>query len=50
MSNIFSTESILNELAIISRSSTDITDFLDEANELLLSLKIKDKYILNYLV
>ena len=38
MSNIFSTESVLKELSIISRNSSDITDFLDEANELLLSL------------
>ena len=38
MSDIFSTESLLKELSLISRNYSDITDFFDEANELLLSL------------
>ena len=38
MSDIFSTDSILKELSIISKNTSDITDFLNEANELLLSL------------
>lgn len=38
MSDIFSTDSILKELSIISKNTLDITDFLNEANELLLSL------------
>ena len=38
MANIFSTDSILKELAYCSRNHTDITEFLDEANDLLLSL------------
>lgn len=35
---VFSTESVLKELSIIANSHTDITEFLNEANELLLSL------------
>lgn len=38
MSQVFSTNSILKELQCISNNCTDITDFLQEANELLFSL------------
>ena len=38
MANIFSTDSILKELAYSLSNYTDITDFFDEANDLLLSL------------
>lgn len=38
MSDVFSTETVLNELALTLRNNTDITDFFDEANELLYSL------------
>ncbi len=38
MSNVFSTDSILKELAYITGNYTDITDFFDEANDLLFSL------------
>ena len=38
MSEIFSTDSLLKELSLISRNNSSINDFLDEANELLLSL------------
>ena len=38
MSNVFSTESVLKELAYITSNYTDITEFFDEANDLLFSL------------
>ena len=36
--SVFSTESVLKELAYMSATTTDITEFLDEANDLLFSL------------
>ena len=38
MNNVFSTESVLKELAFITGNYTDITEFFDEANDLLFSL------------